>query len=253
MFGEEHLETVLPGAKFKLYKDEKEIGTYITDENGNFTATGLYLYEDEKGFDQTYTLREVMAPEGYVKTDDIVFDAKEINGELELEEKTEDDSKLRNYIVSGNTINLIVEDSQSFKLIKKDEETSEPLANVKFAIYNLDNGIKEARNSKGEIVGTKEIINGKEYYIVLTDVSGEINLDLPEGLYKAVEVEADAKYDLTNNTYYFGVGTNKELGTTRVAEWGKVLGGNGDGGSDIEEIMCVKNTSDGGFVAAGKT
>ena len=47
-----------------------------------------------------------------------------------------------------------------------------------------------------EILGTKETINGKEYYTVATDENGELTIDLPEGFYKAVEVEAEEKYDI---------------------------------------------------------
>ena len=38
----------LAGAKFKLYKGEKELGEYTTDTNGKITITGLYQYIEGK-------------------------------------------------------------------------------------------------------------------------------------------------------------------------------------------------------------
>lgn len=209
--------TYLEGAKFRLYKGTEEIGEYVTDNTGKLTITGLYQYQTDKNIDQTYTLKEVLAPDGYAKVKDIRFKVEVVDGTLVLKEINENDEETDStrYTVEGNIIKLIVEDSPSFKLIKRDEETGEVLPNTKFAIYNVDEGEVEARNSKGEIIGTKEIINGKEYYTVTTDARGELTLDLPEGMYKAVEVQAsDEKYDISDQTYYFGIGGSRE-GITR--------------------------------------
>ena len=72
----------LQGAKFRLYKGTEEIGTYETGEDGTILIEGLYQYESEKNVDQTYTLKEVMAPEGYAKVKDISFRVQEENGSL---------------------------------------------------------------------------------------------------------------------------------------------------------------------------
>ena len=197
--------TPVVGAKFKLYKDNKEQGEYTTDSEGHFTINNLYQYSEEKNIDQSYRLKEVYAPEGFAKTQDIVFYVENRGGELEF--VSEQNST---YTAEGNTISLTVEDSPSFKLIKKDGETSELLPNVKFAIYDVTDGEVPARNSKGEIIGTRETINGREYYTVTTNANGEITADLPEGLYKAVEVEAEPKYDIENKEAYFGIGASRE-------------------------------------------
>ena len=56
-------------------------------------------------------------------------------------------------------------------------------------------------------------IAGSGYYGLTTDENGEITANLPEGLYKAIEVEAPEGYDLPENeedrTYYIGIGANK--------------------------------------------
>ena len=95
-------------------------------------------------------------------------------------------------------------------MIKKDAETQEVLANAKFAIYNIDDKTEQpAVDSKGEIVGNLETISGRDYYIVETDSNGEITVDLTEGLYKIIEVEAPEGYDVTETVYYFGIGASR--------------------------------------------
>ena len=238
----------LQGAKFKLYKGTEEIGSYTTDETGKLTIQGLFQYETDKNIDQTYILKEVVAPVGYAKVKDIRFKAEIVDGTLKLKEISEDgeESDSSRYTVEENTIKLTVEDSPSFKLIKKDAETQEVLAGVKFAFYNVDNGEVPATNSKGEIIGKLENINGKEYYTVTTDENGEITADFPEGLYKALEVEANEKYDLTDQIYYFGIGASREAPTTMG-----VAQAIGIGESDYDKITSVAATSDGGYIAGG--
>ena len=240
----------LEGAKFKLYKGTEEIGSYTTDETGKVMITGLYQYETDKNIDQTYTLKEVLAPVGYAKVKDINFKVEVIDGTLKLKEINEDgeENDSTRFVTEGNTIRLTIEDSPSFKLIKKDAETQEVLAGVKFAFYNVDNGEVPATNSKGEIIGTLENINGKEYYTVTTDENGEITADFPEGLYKAVEVQADQKYDLIDQEYYFGIGASRKGETTLIPSYVTNIGG-----EYYDFINVVTKTSDGGYIVGGGT
>ena len=234
----------IEGAKFKLYKGEEEIGTYTTTADGRINIEGLYQYVSTKDVDQTYTLKEVLAPSGYGKVQDISFRVQEEDGSLVL---IDENGEERKYTVDGDTVKLIVEDSPSFRLVKKDQDTQEVLANVKFALYNVDGDMEEpARNSKGEIVGTLETINGTEYYTVTTDENGEITVDLPEGLYKAIEVETLEGYEENTRSYYFGIGKSAELDTEMVVTYATSIGG--DNGNYIKDA-CF--TSDGGFVAVG--
>ena len=233
----------LSGAKFQLYKGDKLLGTYTTDENGKITIAGLYQYIDGKDEEAEYLLKETMSPEGYSKVKDITFKVDGSTGELKLVNINGDNKP---YTIDGNKVKLVMEDSPSFRLIKKDSETQETLANVKFAIYNIDKDTKPAVNSKGETIGTKETINGKEYYTVTTNENGEITADLPEGIYKAIEIQAADKYDLTNSTYYFGIGTSRAGKMALKATWAQ-----GIGGSSEDEINSVAPTSDGGYIAGG--
>ena len=238
--------TPVVGAKFKLYKENKEIGTYETDTEGHININGLYQYESEKDINQTYILKEVYAPEGYAKTSDLVFTVSNVMGVINYQETFGEGQEPRDYNVDETTVTVTIEDSPSFKLIKKDGETNELLPNTKFAIYNVEDGEVLARNSKGEIIGTKEIINGREYYTLTTNENGEITADLPEGLYKAVEVEADEKYDIENKEEYFGIGKSREGEGTSVFEWGKSIGG-----TNTDEIKDIVETQDGGYIIVG--
>ena len=233
--------TPVVGAKFKLYKNNSEYGEYVTDIDGHIIIDNLYQHIPEKNVDSIYKLKETFAPEGYAKTSDISFSVKNENGELTLSsEQTAD------YHVEGNTVYLNIEDSPSFKLVKKDGETGELLPNVKFALYNVENGEVPATNSKGDIIGTKETIDGVEYYTVTTNENGEITEDLPEGLYKAVEVEAEEKYDIKNNEEYFGIGKSRENEKKLLTDWAINIGGLKD-----DYIRDAIKTSDGGYLIGG--
>ena len=273
--------TYLEGAKFKLYKNDEVIGEYTTDGSGKVTIDNLYQYIDGKDEEATYTLKEVLAPEGYAKVKDITFKVENKDGTLQLVNTSGEEE---NYTVEGTTVKLTIEDSPSFRLIKKDKETQQPIANVKFAIYNVDDGEVPATNSKGEIIGTKETINGREYYTVQTDENGELTADLTEGLYKAIEVQAPEQYDLTNQTYYFGIGASREAPEGLVPIWANSISGldssmvktidggyivgldksikkyNSQGylewektiiGTDIFSINSVAETTDGGYIVGG--
>lgn len=235
--------TYLQGAKFNLYKDEKKIGTFETGADGKFIITDLYQYIDKKNEKATYTLKETSAPDGYAKVKDITFKVQAEDGTLKFININNDEAQ---YTVNNNTVTLTIADSPSFKLIKKDGETGELLANVKFAIYSTDNGQKPATNGKGETLGVKENIDGRDYYVLTTDANGEITADLPEGYYKAIELQAPDKYDISNSVYYFGIGCSSEGKVGLKADWIKKIG---ERSSD--KITSVKQTTDGGYIVAG--
>ena len=194
---------IIAGAKFNLYKENKKIGTYTTDEYGNVTIDNLYMFDNKKNIDQTYILKEICAPEGYVVLPEIRLYAFKTENGLKLNT----DSNIE-YTVENDSINIILEDNPVFKIIKKDIETGEALPNTKFSIYNVDEGRKEpACSSNGDILGEKEIIDGEEHYVLKTDEHGEISAKLKEGFYLAEEVEAvNAKYEINNIKKYFGIG-----------------------------------------------
>ena len=228
--------TYLQGAKFSLYKDDKEIGRYETGENGRVTINNLYQYIDKKDEKATYTLKETSAPDGYAKVKDITFKVQAEDGTLKFINIDDEEAQ---YTVNENTVSLIIADNPSFKMIKKDGETGELLSNIKFAIYNMDKGQKPAINGKGEVIGTKENINGRDYYVLTTDANGEITADLPDGYYKAVELQAPEKYDISDSVYYFGIGCASEGKESLKADWAV---------SSEYVISSILKTTDGGYI-----
>ena len=228
----------LQGIKFNLYKQKKYIGTYESNESGKLTISGLYQYEDRKNIDQTYILKEISTIDGYSKVKDIEFSTKLVEGVLVL--TTESGAVIENN-GTDTKVSLTIENPKTFELTKIDEETGELLPNTKFAIYNIDKGSgangTPAVDVKGRIVGTPIEINGQEYYCLETDQNGKITANLPEGSYKAVEIEAsDDKYDISKNslnTKIFAIGNN--------ASGSKILEGDLN---DIHEYNRTNVTSD---------
>ena len=140
-------------------------------------------------------------------------------------------------------------DEPLFKLIKTDGTTQEPLPNVKFAIkkINDDETEEDAKDTAGNIIGEEEKINGETYHVIKTDEKGEIKEDLPEGLYKVIEVETLEGYEFSENiedrTYYFGIGKSKAAVKDLVEERNTIIQGNG-----ILTYEDIINTNDGGYV-----
>ena len=147
---------------------------------------------------------------------------------------------------------LSIDNEPLFSLMKIDGETQEPLPNVKFAITKVeDDGTEtEALNSKGEVIGETQEIDGKTYQIITTDEQGRITEDLPEGYYKVVEMETADRYQLPENeedrTYFFGIGKSKPGVKEMVELWSQSFEGNGE----ITYTDSVA-TDDGGYVKVG--
>ena len=237
-------QTPLEGAILRLYKGTEKIGDYTTDSDGKIIIEGLYLYEETENIDQTYTLKEIQTPEGYAAIKDIVFRVKNENGNLIIENKS---GSMTQGETIDNTVTMTIEDSPIFKLVKKDGETGEVLPNTKFVIYNVDDGTEQlALDSKFNILGEKEIIDGKEYYTLTTNENGEIVADLRQGLYKAIEVQAsDEKYVLSDKEYYFGIGETESLDKLTITEYENIID------DKNQRMNSIKATSDGGYIASG--
>ena len=203
-------EEPLANAQFKLKSlDSEEEEYYTTNEEGLIEVEGLYQYVEGKNILGEYELTEVVAPEGYITdTNTYKFRCKRVDGNLTLEFLTENSFE---YTVENGTIKVNFKNAPIFKLYKKDGDTQEPLPNTKFAIYKIDEEYNEyeAYDVRGDLVGEQEEINGKTYQVITTDENGEISLNLPQGLYKVVEVQALEDYDLPeaieDRTYYFGI------------------------------------------------
>lgn len=133
--------TKLKGAEFTIYDENGGVVDVITtDDQGVATSKTLEYGE--------YTFKETKAPTGYVLSN-VVINVS-INENNKTYEFVYDNDYIRGYI----------------ELTKKDVETNESLAGVKFGVYNSANDtlVEEIITGADGIVRTSELRYG-EYYI----------------------------------------------------------------------------------------
>ncbi|MED2752820.1 SpaA isopeptide-forming pilin-related protein [Bacillus thuringiensis] len=158
---------VLKDAKFDVIdKDNNVVATVTTNEKGIAEVKDLPLGD--------YFVKEISAPEGYIKVDTPVKVTIENTNVIEL--------------VMKNTKK--VENGQ-FKLLKKDSESGQLLPGAKFDVIDKD----------GKVVET-----------IVTDDKGEaLSKRLPVGSYTLKEVEAPKGYELSSSSVSVDVEANKVL------------------------------------------
>ena len=257
--GEE--EKTLEGAQFILKGDGiSDNGiTLTTDENGIVKYDGLYEYVEENGVAKgnisgEYTLEEIYAPSGYaIDNVYIKFKAqKDEQGNLQLQIIEGQDKVTKSSVSQENNktkVNFSIENPPIFELLKTDENNN-PIEGVKFEILSIDENqnTTPAKDIEGNYVGQLDETVNK--YICTTNASGKIVLNLPEGLYKAVEIETNENYELpekeSDRTQYFGIGKTQSPESEFKLHWTDSLKG-----SDIDTINSIKSTSDGGIIAVG--
>ena len=255
----EDSDETLEGGQFKIYGDGISTSgkVYTTGENGSITIEGLYEYVDGKYFEGEYNITEIYAPDGYaldsttlsfkVYRDDnenLVFEI--LDGENLIRTITSDDNEETQDITINqdtDTITIGVENSEIFTLAKIDGDTGGVIEGAKFKILDTDGNY--VTGTDGEIVGTLEIIDGEEMYVVTTDEFGEISASLTEGTYMAIEVYVSEEYDLPENeqerTYYFEIGESKETETS----WIGILG------EDWEQLSSITVSQSNYMVCVG--
>ncbi|MCY8955166.1 choice-of-anchor A family protein, partial [Bacillus cereus] len=156
---------VLKDAKFDVIdKDNNVVATVTTNEKGIAEVKDLPLGD--------YFVKEINAPEGYIKVDTPVKVTIDNTNVIEL--------------VMKNTRK--VENGQ-FKLLKKDSESGQLLPGAKFDVIDKD----------GKVVET-----------IVTDDKGEaLSKQLPVGSYTLKEVEAPKGYELSSSSVSVDVEANK--------------------------------------------
>ena len=255
----------LAGAQFKLTGDGlPERGVSLTtDENGELNIEGLYEYVEKNGsakgnYEAKYTLTEIHAPEGFaLDSTPIVFKATRINGELSVQiiegaDRISDLGPATVTNASSDTpvVEFALEDPPIFTLMKYDEEGN-PLAGAKFSIFELNDNLTVkgyAKDLSGNYIGDFNETNNS--YTITTPEDGKISLNLPQGLYKAIEVEAPEGYILPENaeerTEYFGVGASKAEEAELKLMWKNPI--KGEGFNTINSIYATKG---GGTISVG--
>ena len=214
-------EQKLSGAGFMVTGNDFVTGKVAeTDENGHLVINGLYEYKPGQSYSGEYTIEEIAAPSGYTRSIGKLKIKAQRNNAGILEVSVIEDTLTRT-INSGKDIVLEgadtetpvykigVEDSPLFTIIKTDAKTGDRLPKTKFAIYEVNDDGSEgvAYDSKGNIVGNEEEINGVRYRVIETDENGEYTKDLKPGKYKFIELSTvDKKYEISKDPILVNIG-----------------------------------------------
>ena len=214
-------EQKLSGAGFMVTGNDFVTGKVAeTDENGHLVINGLYEYKPGQSYSGEYTIEEIAAPSGYTRSIGKLKIKAQRNNAGILEVSVIEDTLTRT-INSGKDIVLEgadtetpvykigVEDSPLFTIIKTDAKTGDRLPKTKFAIYEVNDDGSEgvAYDSKGNIVGNDEEINGVRYRVIETDENGEYTKDLKPGKYKFIELSTvDKKYEISKDPILVNIG-----------------------------------------------
>ena len=211
----------LPGAGFMVSGNDLLTDKIAeTDTNGHTIISGLYEYKPGQTYNGEYTIEEIAPPEGYTRNSGKLKIKAQRNTSGVLEVSVIEDTLTRNIntgkdivLEAADTDNAVykigVEDVPLFTIIKTDAKTGKKLPKTKFAIYEVDDMGAEstAYDSKGNIVGTEEDIDGVKYRVVETDENGEYTKGLRPGQYKFVELSTvDNRYEISKTPIYVGVG-----------------------------------------------
>ena len=184
-------EQKLSGAGFMVTGNDFVTGKVAeTDENGHLVINGLYEYKPGQSYSGEYTIEEIAAPSGYTRSSGKLKIKAQRNASGILEISVIEDTLVRNISIGKDIIlegadtetpvyKIGVEDSPLFTIIKTDAKTGDRLPKTKFAIYevNYDGSEGVAYDSKGNIVGNEEEINGVRYRVIETDENGEYTKD----------------------------------------------------------------------------
>ena len=223
----------LPGAGFMVSGNDLLTDKLAeTDTNGHTIISGLYEYKPGQTYNGEYTIEEIAPPEGYTRNSGKLKIKAQRNTSGVLEVSIIEDTLTRNIntgkdivLEAADTDNAVykigVEDVPLFTIIKTDAKTGKKLPKTKFAIYEVDDMGAEstAYDSKGNIVGNEEEINGVRYRVVETDENGEYTKGLRPGQYKFVELSTvDNRYEISKTPIYVGVGEKlkPKYGWTKV-------------------------------------
>ena len=136
-------DATLAGAVYGVFKGEELVGTYITDESGQFTTTDYVCGDD-------WTIRELSPSEGYL-LDNTVYPVG---------------AKPQHYTAEHNPIALDVAEQVirgSVALTKVDKDYPEnKLEGAVFEVYRDSNRNQEL-DDEDELLGTMEELGGGEY------------------------------------------------------------------------------------------
>ena len=203
-------DATLAGAVYGVYRGEKLVDTYTTDESGQFTTTDYVCGED-------WTIRELSPSEGYLLGDTVYPVGAEP----------------QRYTAEYNPIALDVTEQVirgGVTLTKVDKDYPEnKLEGAVFEVYR-DSNRNQKLDAEDELLGTMEELGGGEYALT----------GLCYGGYFAKEAQAPEGFYLDENAYYFAITTDGETVTVEN-EAGKGF----VNAAQVGSLRIVKTSSDG--------
>lgn len=126
--------------------------------------------------------------------------------------------------------------------ISKDIELQEGTYTISFT-YRKDSSADKGLDA-GFVKNVR--IGNSGRYLITTNEFKEVSLNLPEGLYKLVEVNAPEGYQLSDKEYFFGIGSSKPAESEFKVEWINTVKG-----QNWNEVNSSMATFDGGLIAVG--
>lgn len=111
-----------------------------------------------------------------------------------------------------------IDDNYNFELTKT-SESGELLANAKFTIKKvtkLSDGsetLQDAKDVDGDFVGYNYSINDEVYKVVESNNDGIIKVNLENGDYRLIEIEAPANYEKSDKSYDFSINNTSDEST----------------------------------------
>ncbi|MBR2240227.1 MAG: MucBP domain-containing protein [Clostridia bacterium] len=196
-------------------KEKNDYTTVLTPREVYYLHIG-YIKNNSTGWSNRFIINDISMSRNTDETVNGKTEIKVNNGKYQVKEIKSPtgyliDEKSYYTVIENNDIDLTIKDvkEESYTINKVNEDTNQPIQGAKFAIYELENNLDVkgfAKDSNGNYKGTKENIQGiGEVYTFTTNENGKINVSLPNGLYKAVEVQPAYGYKLEKNEFIFEI------------------------------------------------
>ena len=203
-------DATLAGAVYGVYRGEKLVDTYTTDESGQFTTTDYVCGED-------WTIRELSPSEGYL-LDDTVYPVG-----AEPQRYTEEYNP-----IALDVTEQVIQGGVALTKVDKDYPENK-LEGAVFEVYRDSNRNQEL-DAEDELLGTMEELGGGEYTLT----------GLCYGGYFAKEAKAPEGFYLDESAYYFAITTDGETVTVEN-EAGKGF----VNAAQVGSLRIAKTSSDG--------
>lgn len=174
----------LAGAEFDIYEDTNKNGKLDKEDKVVFhTVTKENGYSEDLTFRYgAYFVKETKAPEGYT-LDHVISTFKVVSQDQKIEINFADK-------IIENDVNILKKANNDS--IKYDIKKDEGVPDTYFALYKIDedgNIIDFAKDKFDNYIGEKIVIDGKEYYTVKTDETGNVLVTVPYGKYLFKEIK----------------------------------------------------------------